>query len=143
MLANELGMRSTRRDPDNAFWSWTWTTPSDQRLLMDKILHGTPALAEQDRFYLIDLMGKVRSDQAWGVGAPGGDDVTVQLKNGWVQFESTDKLWAVNSMGRVEGEGRNYILALMCRVPTFQLGRRLLDGIGGDVFEVMGAGRLA
>ena len=27
------------------------------------------------------------------------------MKNGWVEFKSSDGLWAVNSMGRVQGEG--------------------------------------
>lgn len=142
VLANELGMTQTHRDPDKDFWSWTWTTPSDQRLLMDRIMHGTPALTVQDRFYLLDLMSKVEQAHTWGVGAPKSTDVDVWMKNGWVQFQSTDNLWAVNSMGHVQGEGRDYILAMMCRMPTFEAGKQLLNDIGGDVFAALGSGKL-
>ncbi|WP_040161555.1 serine hydrolase [Nigerium massiliense] len=146
-LANELQMTHTRRDPKNEFWSWTWTTPSDQRLLIDKIVHGTPALTEQERFYLLDLMAKTEADQTWGVGAPKTSAtahpvVRVWMKNGWVQFQSTDGMWAVNSMGRVEGDGRDYLLAMMSRVPTFQQGKAFLNDVGADVFRVMGSGTL-
>lgn len=148
VLANELRMTNTHPDPGNDFWSWTWTTPGDQRLLIDRITHGTPALTEQERFYLLDLMAKTDPSQTWGVGAPktnstdGGATVEVWMKNGWVQFQSTDKLWAVNSTGHVRGDGRDYLLAMMSRVPTFELGKKLLDDIGADVFDVMGAGEL-
>lgn len=140
-LANELGMKQTRRDPVKDFWSWTWTTPADQRLLMDKLLLGTPALRDDDRFYLLDLMSKVVPEQSWGVGHPRSADVRVQMKNGWVQFVTGDGLWAVNSTGHVEGEGRDYVATLMCRTPTFPEGRRFIDGLGADIWAAM-AGRL-
>lgn len=141
-LANELLMTNTRRDPANTFWSWTWTTPSDQIVLLDRLLHGTPALTESDRLYLLDVMRKTNPAQTWGVGHDKGDHVEVQMKNGWVEFKSSDGLWAVNSMGHVSGDGRDYLAAMMCRVPTFETGRALLDAIGGDLFRVLGAGTL-
>ena len=48
-------------------------------------------------------MSKTNASQTWGIGHPKSDDVDVSMKNGWVQFQSTDNLWAVNSMGHVQG----------------------------------------
>lgn len=141
-LANELQMTHTRRDENRPDWSWTWTTPQDQVVLLDKLLHGTTALVDVDRLYLLDVMRKTNPEHIWGIGTERGGDVRVQMKNGWVQFKSSDGLWAVNSMGHVEGEGRDYLAAVMCRVPTFETGKALVDAIGGDLFKVMGAGRI-
>lgn len=141
-LANELTMTETRRDPQRPDWSWTWTTPKDQITLLDKLLHGTDALVDEDRLYVLDVMRKTNPAQIWGVGTHRSDDVAVQMKNGWVQFASSDGLWAVNSMGHVSGEGRDYCAAMMCRVPTFDIGKALLDDIGGDLFKVLGTGTI-
>lgn len=141
-LANELQMTSTHRDPNRPDWSWTWTTPRDQVTLLDRLLHGTPALTDEDRLYELDVMRKTNPAQIWGVGTKRSDDVAVQMKNGWVEFKSSDGLWAVNSMGHVQGEDRDYLAAMMCRVPTFEIGKALLDDIGGDLFRVLGSGRL-
>lgn len=141
-LANELQMSSTHRDAGRPDWSWTWTTPADQVKLLDKLLHGTPALLDMDRLYLLDVMRKTNPTQIWGVGTMRGADVQVQMKNGWVQFGTGDYagLWAVNSMGHVLGEGRDYLACFMCRTPTFETGKALLDAIGGDVYRVLGSG---
>lgn len=87
-------------------------------------------------------MGKTNPDQTWGIGHDRGGKVDVWMKNGWVQFKSTDNLWAVNSIGHVAGEGRDYVAAIMCRMPTFEEGRALVDAIGADLFTAMGAGEL-
>ena len=142
-FAHELGLPNTRRDPEKTFWSWTWTTPADQRLLLRRLLHGTPALTDVDRLYLLDLMGRVSAAQRWGVGHPSRQDATaaevkVRMKNGWVEFKSSDGLWAVNSMGYVSGLGRDYAAAIMCRVESFEKGRRLVDAIGAELFDLLG-----
>lgn len=142
-FARELGLPDTHRDPERTFWSWTWTTPADQRLLLRRLRDGTPALADVDRLYLLDLMGRVDASQRWGVGHPTRQDATAsrvkaRMKNGWVEFRSSDGLWAVNSMGHVTGAGRDYDAAMMCRVESFEKGRRLLDAIGAELFDLLG-----
>lgn len=142
-LASDLGLGDTRSAPERDFWSWTWTTPDDQRSFLHQLVRGgTKALTDAERGYLLGLMGQVQDDQAWGVGAPRSASVKVALKNGWVQFESTDKLWAVNSIGHGSGDGRDYLLTIMNRTPTFELGRAYCDAIGDWVFRVMGSGEL-
>lgn len=141
--ARALGLPdTTHSDPTREFWSWTWTTPADHRMLMDLLVRGTPALVDADRRYLLDVMAKTNAAQAWGVGHPRSREVRVQLKNGWVQFQSTDNLWAVNSVGHVAGAGRDYLACVMCRVPTFDHGRALLDAIGAAAWDALGAGPL-
>ena len=142
-LAADLGLAHTRGDERSEFWSWTNTTPDDQRALVDALVDGSPALAVDDRLYLLDLMGKTNAEQTWGVGHDRGRDVRVQMKNGWVQFASLDNLWAVNTIGHVSGEGRDYTAAIMCRRPTFADGRVLVDAIGADLFTLLGSGTLS
>lgn len=141
--ARALGLPdSTHSDPTREFWSWTWTTPSDHRTLMTLLVDGTEALTDPDRRYMLDVMSKTNSKQTWGVGYPRSKEVRVQMKNGWVQFESTDKLWAVNSVGHVVGGGRDYVACFTCRVPTFDEGKKLLDAIGAQVWDALGSGPL-
>jgi hypothetical protein len=68
--------------------------------------------------------------------------VNVHLKNGWVQFKSSDNLWAVNSMGSVTGDGRDYRLCVMTRVADFPTGRDLTSMVGKWVFSILGSGKL-
>ena len=142
-LASDLGLKDTHSAPEKDFWSWTWTTPNDQRSFLQQLVKGnTKALTDAERSYLLGLMGQVEDGQAWGVGAPRSGSVKVELKNGWVQFESTDNLWAVNSIGHVAGDGRDYLLTIMTRTETFDLGRAYCDAIGDWVFRILGSGEL-
>lgn len=141
VLAEELLLPDTHRDEKN-FWSWTWTTPADQVLLLTRLMEGTPALTAQERTFILGLMGEVVDEQAWGVGVPRSETVAVELKNGWVQFKSTDNLWAVNSMGHVAGDGRDYRLAIMTRTVDFDTGREICNEIGRQVFSILGSGTL-
>lgn len=142
-LADELKMTHTHREQSRDDWSWTWTTPSDQVLLLKYVTEGgTKAFTTEQGAYVYDLMGKVTDDQTWGVGAPKSASVQVHLKNGWVQFKSTDNLWAVNSMGTVTGDGRDYRMAVMTRVPDFPTGRELTSEVGRQVFSILGSGPL-
>lgn len=143
-LADDLGMTHTHLDQAKADqWSWTWTTPSDQVLLVKTLATGdTTALGKEDCAFIYDLMGQVEDDQTWGVGQPKSSTVQVHLKNGWVQFKSTDGLWAVNSMGSVSGDGRDYRLCVMTRQPDFDTGRAVTNEVGKWVFEILGSGTL-
>ncbi|MEE9964614.1 MAG: class A beta-lactamase-related serine hydrolase [Propionicimonas sp.] len=144
VLAAELGMKHTHLDANKADqWSWTWTTPSDQVILATALATGdTTALTKDECAYIYKLMGEVEADQTWGVGQPKSDQVTVHLKNGWVQFKSSDGLWAVNSMGTVSGDGRDYRMCVMTRDQDFPTGRELTSTVGKWVFAILGSGTL-
>ena len=140
-LAGELELPNTHADDGHLeSWSWTWTTPADQVLLVQRLVEGSPAVTAEERGFVWDLMGEVIDEHSWGVGAPRSETVKVHLKNGWVEFKSSDGLWAVNSMGQVEGDGRNYRIAMMTRTPDFDTGRETLDAIGTWVFDILGSG---
>ncbi|MFT4109333.1 serine hydrolase [Propionicimonas sp.] len=143
-LADDLKMTHTHLDEAKSDqWSWTWTTPGDQVLLVRTLsTGGSSALTDDECAYLWNLMGQVEQDQTWGVGQPKSSSVNVHLKNGWVQFKSTDGLWAVNSMGAVEGDGRHYRLCVMTRVPDFDTGRAVTSEVGTWVFSILGSGTL-
>ncbi|MFT3861764.1 serine hydrolase [Micropruina sp.] len=142
-LAEALGLANTHSAAEKDFWSWTWTTPEDQLSFLQQLVTGdTTALTEAERSYLLGLMGQVQDDQTWGVGAPKSGTVKVALKNGWVQFQSTDNLWAVNSIGHVSGDGRDYLLTIMGRFSTFDEGRAYCNAIGDWVFRILGSGEL-
>lgn len=149
-LAKALGMSHTHLDegkPDQ--WSWTWTTPADQVKLVKALQEGTSeAISFAEAKFVYDQMGDVIADQTWGVGQPKSDSddpqlkVEVHLKNGWVQFKSTDNLWAVNSMGSVKGRGRDYRMCVMTRLPDFATGRDTVSEVGKWVFSILGSGTL-
>lgn len=143
-LAVDLGMSHTHLDqgkPDQ--WSWTWTTPADQVKLATALATGkTKALTTAQCSFIWDLMGQVEDDQTWGVGEPKALDTAVHVKNGWVQFKSSDNLWAVNSMGAVKGQGRDYRMCVMTRDVDFPTGRELTSTVGKWVFSILGSGRL-
>lgn len=145
-LADELGMTNTHLDANKADqWSWTWTTPADQVKLVGVLAEGgSKALTDAECAFIYDLMGQVEDDQTWGVGQPKfkSNNVVVHLKNGWVQFKSTDNLWAVNSMGSVAGDGRDYRMCVMTRVADFPTGRELTSTVGKWVFSILGSGEL-
>lgn len=106
-MADDLGMtRTTVRGA----WGTTTTSAADQRLLMDKLVDGTPHLSKGDRAYILDLMGRVTPEQRWGVGSvPTGTKVAV--KNGWLPLSPHG--WRINSIGSVRGSGRDYTLAIL------------------------------
>ena len=60
--------------------------------------------------FALGLMEDVTASQAWGVsgGVPAG--VSVALKNGWLPFGGG---WHINSVGRIRGEGRWYLIAIL------------------------------
>jgi len=58
-------------------------------------------------------MGQVVSDQDWGVSAAARTGETTILKNGWLSLDSDDGLWAVNSIGRITGNGTDVTIAVL------------------------------
>ncbi len=56
-------------------------------------------------------MTHVDPDQAWGVSAGVASNATVAIKNGWLPLDPGD--WQINSMGWIDGDGRDYIVAVL------------------------------
>jgi beta-lactamase class A len=105
-----LGLAGTVPGPDE-LWGMTKTTASDQVTLMKALVLQNPVLDGNTRNYILALMRHVDASDAWGVSAGAPRGVTVALKNGWLPLDQDD--WQVNSIGWVNGGGRNYVLAVL------------------------------
>jgi Beta-lactamase enzyme family len=107
---DEAGL--TQTDPDAAgYWGLSTTTAVDQVQLVRTIAYPNSILTQDSRAYALNLMSNVEAGQAWGVSAGVPAGVTVALKNGWLPLASGG--WQVNSVGYVDGDGRDYIMAVL------------------------------
>ncbi|HTJ66245.1 MAG TPA: serine hydrolase [Actinospica sp.] len=113
--ANKVfGLTGTTVDSD-AFGDTT-TTVNDQLVLLRQAFTGDSSLTSANRGYIQSLMSKVESDQRWGVSAAADDSSSsatdYMLKNGWLPRSATD-LWEINSIGEVEHDGHEYLVAVL------------------------------
>jgi hypothetical protein len=119
-------------------WGLTTTTAEDQITLLRQFVFSSKVLTASQRQYGLDLMENITSSESWGVtgGVPSG--VTVALKNGWLPLNGeTD--WQVNSIGWVDGDGRDYILAVLTNAnPTEEYGIDTIDEISTQVWNALG-----
>ncbi|MEJ8661403.1 MULTISPECIES: serine hydrolase [Streptomyces] len=110
-----FGMTSTRGGAGD-LWGLTQTTAADQLALLDVVFgdSGSP-LTAASRAYVSHLMGNVSAGQDWGVSAAastGSEGAGTALKNGWLPRSATG-LWVINSVGRIEADGRTYLVAVL------------------------------
>ncbi|MFJ6064492.1 serine hydrolase [Streptomyces tendae] len=109
--ANErLGLIQTQGG-SGTVWGITQTTAEDQIRLLQSVFGDKSPLSEASRAYIQDLMLHVVGSQTWGVSAA-ADAGTTALKNGWLKRTQTKK-WDVNSIGRIQHEGRVYLMAVL------------------------------
>lgn len=112
-------------------WGNTTTTAADQVAIMRKIAYPNRVLRPDARAYALHLMQSVIPAQRWGISCgPWGTacdppdyatpvpGVTVALKNGWkfvpaCAAQDDTCPWQVNSIGWVQGQGRDYVLAVL------------------------------
>nr|WP_070021982.1 serine hydrolase [Streptomyces sp. F-1] len=121
-----LGLTETQGG-DGTVWGVTQTTAQDQVRLLQNVFGDTSPLSSASRAYIRDLMSHVAVDQAWGVSAAADGDSPTALKNGWLQRSQTHT-WDVNSIGRIEKDGRVYLLAVLLNgCSTEEVGIRLVE----------------
>lgn len=107
--ANErLGLTATTGG-EGARWGLTQTTAADQIVLLQAIFGTDSELSEASRTYIQRLMGQITTGQDWGVSAAGDGWA---LKNGWLPRTATG-LWDINTIGRVETDGRTCLVAVL------------------------------
>jgi hypothetical protein len=106
----------TDTDVDDEAFGDTTTTVTDQIRLLRQAFTADSVLTSAHREYIQDLMGDVESDQRWGVSAAadqsGSSADDYALKNGWLPRSATD-LWEINSIGEVEHDGHEYLVAVL------------------------------
>lgn len=109
VAAYDTAAGMTNTTPNYA-WGLTETSAPDQITLLRHLVEPNPLLTRASQDYALDLMSHVESDQTWGIsgGVPLGVDVAI--KNGWLPFGVG---WHVNSIGRVKGDGRHYLIAVL------------------------------
>lgn len=134
-----LGMSQTVPDP-YGYWGLSGTSAPDQVTLMRQIAYPGGALTNANRAYALNLMEHVIGWEDWGIsgGVPSG--VTVALKNGWLPLPTLGIGWAVNSVGYVNGQGRNYVIAVLTRDnATEQYGIATIQGVSSLVWQALGS----
>lgn len=124
----------TQTDPDAAgYWGLSTTTAADQVQLLRTVAYPNDILTPASQAYELSLMENVESDQAWGVSAGVGAGSTVALKNGWLALDSGG--WQVNSMGYVDGQGRDYVIAVLTDDDTEADGINFIQGLSGLIWQ--------
>jgi beta-lactamase class A len=120
-------------------WGLTTTTPQDQIVLLRRLVEPGGPLTASERQYALSLMENVTQDQQWGVGSGVPAGVTVALKDGWLPLDEANDNWQINSIGWVNGDGRDYLLAMLSTGnPSEQYGIDTLNSLGAMVWQGMG-----
>ncbi|WP_254408841.1 class A beta-lactamase-related serine hydrolase [Streptomyces sp. AC495_CC817] len=115
--ANERFGLTATEGGDGLYWGLTQTTAADQLVLLRQVFGDdhTSELSAASRAYVQELMGRIAEGQDWGVSAAATDDASgsgFALKNGWLPRTATG-LWDINSVGRVEVDGREFLVAVV------------------------------
>lgn len=112
----------------NGYWGLTRTTALDQVRLLKLLAYPNEILDGTSRAHALRLMQNVEYSERWGISTGAPADATVALKNGWLPLPSVG--WEINSIGYVNGDGRNYVVALLsCNNPTEAYGIQSLNGV--------------
>jgi beta-lactamase class A len=111
----KLGLRSTTPGPGGV-WGATTTSAADQVRILRALTSTHSPLKAKSRRYILGLMSHVTPEQAWGVSAAAADDDdAVALKNGWLPRPVDGGRWTINSIGRVRGDGHDYLIAVLSK----------------------------
>ena len=116
------------------YWGLSTTTAADQVAVLKSVVFPNGVLDPASRDYELHLMENVESDQRWGVsgGVPSG--VTLAIKDGWDPLDN-NSTWQVNSIGWIDGQGRNYVLAVLTTgESTESYGIATIQGISSVVW---------
>jgi beta-lactamase class A len=109
-------------------WGLTTTSPDDQITLLKELVEPGTLLTSAERGYALSLLENVAPSQRWGVSGGVPAQVTVALKNGWLPLDTADTDWQINSVGWIDGDGSDYLIAVLSTGnPTEQYG---IDTIG-------------
>ena len=106
-----VDLNMSQSQMNTSAWGLTTTTASDQVKLLNSLAYGiTPVIDADDRSYILNLMANVDPSQNWGVGTGIDSDATVELKNGWLDYNNS---WIVNSIGHITTSDSNYTIAVL------------------------------
>ena len=108
-FVNAATMTETQLSPGGT-WGLSNITARDELQLMRLLTEHNSVLSDSTRAYELYLMNHVVSWERWGVptGTPSG--LATYVKNGWL---NDPVLWVINTIGAVEGHGRDYKMAIL------------------------------
>jgi hypothetical protein len=131
----KIGLTDTAPGP-GIDWGLTTTTAADQVRLLRAVVGGTRLLSAASRRLELNLMEHVEPSEQWGVSS-GVQGATLAIKNGWLPLEDAD--WQINSIGWVDGHGRDYIIAVLTDDNTTEYqGISTIEGLANRVWSAGG-----
>ena len=116
-------------------WGLTTTTAADQVRLLEHLVEPNGVLSDASRAYTLQLMEHVVRYEVWGVSTAISPGTTVALKNGWLPWRGR---WAVNSIGWVDGAGRDYLIAVLTSSPNKAYGIASISIVAGAAWAALG-----
>jgi beta-lactamase class A len=132
------GLSQTVPDADG-YWGTSTTSAADQIKLLHQLVSAHGLLDRASRSYEVGLMEHVEADQDWGVSAGVPGNVSVALKDGWLPVTSNND-WQVNSIGRIKGDGRDYLIAVLtAHDPSEAYGINTIEGLSKIVYSSLNA----
>ncbi|WP_328957787.1 serine hydrolase [Kitasatospora purpeofusca] len=130
-----FGLTATEAGQDG-YWGLTSTTADDQLRLLRQVFTDDSLLSAASRAYIQELLDQVEDDQRWGVGAAASNG-GYEVKNGWLPRD-TDGLWVINSIGRVERDGHELLIAVVSDGnPTDSEGMDLVESVARAAAEAV------
>jgi Beta-lactamase enzyme family len=127
-------------DPNLPAWGLTTTTAADEVKLVRAFAYPNSVLNTTFRNYGLNLMEHVEADQDWGVSGGVTPGTTIALKNGWLPLDvANNSNWQVDSIGWINGHGRNYVLAVLTNGnASEQAGIDTISHISDAVYAALG-----
>jgi beta-lactamase class A len=130
-------MTETELDPSGA-WGLTNITARDELQLTRLLTETNSVLTSSSRAYELGLMNHVIPYDYWGITAGVPSGLTVYVKNGWLPDPT---LWVINSIGAIEGHGRDYKMAVLTYGnPSEQYGINTVQAIAEAANRDLNAG---
>jgi beta-lactamase class A len=130
-------MTETELNP-GGYWGLSEITARDELQLMRLLTEHNSVLTDSSRAYELNLMNHVVSYERWGVPAGAPSRLAVYVKNGWL---NDPVLWVINSIGAVEGHGRDYKMAILTYGnPSEQYGINTVQAIADAANHDLNAG---
>jgi hypothetical protein len=117
------------------YWGLTTTTAADQVQLLRTVAYPSAVLTPSSQAYELGLMEHVEADQSWGVSAGVAAGSTIALKNGWLPLDAGG--WQVNSIGYIDGDGRDYVIAVLTDDDTEANGINFIQGLSGLIWQTL------
>jgi hypothetical protein len=124
----------------NFHWGETTTTALDQIDLVKLVVYPNALLDAASQAYELGLMENVVGYEHWGVSSGPPANVAVALKNGWLPITYND--WQINSIGYVNGDERQYVLAVLTTSnPSESYGIGTIEGVSSILWSELAPGR--